>query len=86
MITPLFSFLFSGSSQDQGQQQQHEEDDDADDDDDEEEPLSLQDAEDEAAAAGEAAVAPGSEVVSDTRSPASYFAAEIDSELILLPD
>ena len=86
MITPLFSFLFSGSSQDQGQQQQHEEDDDADDDDDdEEEPLSLQDAEDEAAA-GEAAVAPGSEVVSDTRSPASYFAAEIDSELILLPD
>ena len=84
MITPLFSFLFSGSSQ--YQEQQHEEDDDADDDDEEEEPLSLHDAEDEAASAGEAAVAPGSEVVSDTRSPASYFAAEIDSELILLPD
>ena len=86
MVTPLFFLPFSGSSQDL-EQQQHEEDDDADDDDEEEdEPLSLQDAEDEAAAAGEAAVAPGSEVVSDTRSPASYFAAEIDSELILLPD
>ena len=85
MITHLFSFLFSGSSQDREQQQQHEEDDDADDDDEEEESLSLQDAEDDAAA-GEAAVAPGSEVVSDSRSPASYFAAELDSELILLPD
>ena len=84
MVTPLFFLPFSGSSQDQVQEQ-HEEDDDADDDEEEEEPLSLQDAEDEAAA-GEAAVAPGSEVVSDTRSPASHFAAEIDSELILLPD